>query len=62
VLHFLGSTTSITSRLRAREMSDDEDGGVVFFDNGTAAVADTELDEGDELSWEDKLVRPVYQL
>ncbi len=49
---------------RRAESPDDDDadadgggGGVAFFNNGAAAASDTLLDEADEISWEDKLVR-----
>ena len=34
-----------------------DEGGIAFFDNGAAADAETQLDESDEIGWEDKLVR-----
>jgi hypothetical protein len=48
---------------RRAESPDNDDadadggGGVAFFNNGAAAASDTLLDEADEISWEDKLVR-----
>ena len=38
------------------------EGGIAFFDNGAAADAETQLDESDEIGWEDKLVRALTSM
>jgi hypothetical protein len=36
---------------------EDDNSGIQFFDNGTAASSHTLLDERDEMGWDEKLVR-----